>query len=100
MKVSLPGSFVQDLRDVVLDSDDEPCVSLGDKIEGAEPVRCGRGYRLIIDATEDEARIILREAKYRAEYWGTNAYGVERKESARASAALRVADALSKALAN
>ena len=94
MKVSLPGAFLQDLQEGLESYDDPAADIILEKIATTPAVRAGRGYRVIIDVDDYEAEIIVREAEYRAEYWGTSAYGVYQKDHARANAAKRVAASL------
>ncbi len=94
MNISLPGTFIRDLMDSLECHTHPSAETLAEKIDAATPKRRGRGYVLIIDADEDETALLLSEADYRAEYWGTSAYGVTYKEPGRANAARKVASVI------
>jgi hypothetical protein len=95
IRVYLPEIFVQDACEA--DPDMWP---LWDRILHLPRVRRGGGFGYWADLTADEARLIRKEAEYRAEYWLTDAYGVREAggvsshERSRGNAARRVAEFL------
>lgn len=64
-------------RGVYSDAENAAILSLGQKIDAAPQAKRGRGTGVWLDLDEAEARHLRGEAKYRAEYWLTDAYGVE-----------------------
>lgn len=91
VRVYLPDTFISDAREC--DPDMQP---LWQRIESMPRVRRGGGTGSWVDLTPSEVALIHKEAVYRAEYWLTDAYGVEDKsntERAAGRAAQRVAEA-------
>jgi hypothetical protein len=87
-KVSIPGSFVDDARDGMIDraaEGDADFVSLLSKIEQAPVIRRGRGVSVVIELTDSELIALHGEAKYKNEYWNTDAYGIKESKSTIAS---------------
>ena len=93
-RIYLPESFTSDAAEC-----DPDLWGLWQRILGLPRVRRGGGYGRWADLTTDEARLIHKEARYRAEFWLTDAYGVDYKqphERAAGRAAARVRDAIEK----
>ena len=103
--MQLPGKFVSDWDSTaeshLLDAE-RGCahlhaVSTIKKIDNAKRIKRGKGFVVIVELTEDEAKFLKDEALYRYELNGTNEYDVLDKDHVAARAAKQVYEALDQA---
>lgn len=76
---------------------DQPIKQTIEKIDSGKVIKRGKGYTIVVELTEDEARFLKQEALYRYEFNATNEYGVEDKDYVAGRAARKIYDALSQA---
>lgn len=96
IRVYLPMTFIQDAQE-----GDPDMWPLWERILSLPEARRGRGTGRWVELTPAEAEAIRKEAEYRAEYWLTDAYGVEEvtaDERTAGRAARRVAQAIAGAV--
>lgn len=92
VRVYIPETFINDAKEC-----DPDLWSLWERIAALPRARRGGGYGRWADLNQDDARSICKEAEYRAEYWLTDAYGVDNaspSERAAGQAARRVFEAI------
>lgn len=103
--MQIPGKFYYDWESTaeshLLDAD-RGCahpyaVSTINKLDNAPRIKRGKGFVVIVELTEDEAKFLKEEALYRYELNGTNEYDVCDKDYVAARAAKQVYDALDQA---
>lgn len=95
VKVLVPTSFIQDayegMEDQARGDSGRAFCDLLSRIDNADVKKVGRGSVLVLLLrSEDELNALQSEAEYKAEYWGTDAYGVDYKNHALAAAAKKV----------
>jgi hypothetical protein len=101
--VKIPSKFIHDwssaAESYITDIEqgiqyDQPVKQTIDKIENGQIVKRGKGYTVVVELTEDEAKFLKEEALYRYEFNSTNEYGVEDKDYVAGRAARKIYDAL------
>jgi hypothetical protein len=103
--MQIPGKFIYDyestaeshLLDASRDCGTPYAVSTISKIDNAPRIKRGKGFVVIVELTEDEAKFLKEEALYRYELNGTNEYDVCDKDYVAARAAKQVYDVLEQA---
>ena len=75
----------------------QPVKATIEKIDSGKVIKRGKGYTIVVELTEDEARFLKQEALYRYEFNSTNEYGVEDKDYVAGRAARKIYDALTEA---
>lgn len=102
MEIKVPGIFLDDAYDGMCDAaaeGDERFARILEQSKTAPVRKAGRGVIVILDLSEEDIDALLSEAKYKAEYWGTDRYlDPADKDQAKAAAARRLVQRCKEAL--
>ena len=77
MKVKIAGKFLEDwspaseelFASAEAGTESSEWITLIEKMYNAPKIKCGKGYRVMIEVTEIEKELLRGEAIYRMEFW-------------------------------